>query len=234
MDEIEAKLADWGNSLLPQIPVGGLLARNKIAYKWKALFRVWMLRELVLWREHDLMVQSYALHSQGHGLGARVLLRCGFETLGTLTYLNLLIEKVIRGDLSFHSFDEKTTRLLAGGRNDEEYPSAINILTVLEKCDKRYPGILMIYEGLSESAHPNFEGLMGAYSDIDHEEYEAILSNRWMELHGDRHPNSMLLCIETFQYEYNEIWPKLMVDLERWVEENNDILERTKDDPLPV
>jgi hypothetical protein len=138
MNEVEQSLADWGDSLMPSIPLAGLLSRNALAYKWKSLFRVWMLRELTFWREHDLMVQSYALYQQGHGLGARILLRSGFETLATLTYLNLLMQQVLDGTLNFHLFAEKTSSLLLGSRNNEAMPVAINILTVLEKCDKRY------------------------------------------------------------------------------------------------
>ena len=87
MNDVQQNLANWGGSLLEKIPVAGLLARNPVAYKWKAAFRIWMVRELAFWREHDLMTQSYALHQNGHGLGARILLRSGFETLATLIYL---------------------------------------------------------------------------------------------------------------------------------------------------
>lgn len=228
MNEVEQNLASWGGSLSASIPVGGLLSRNAVAYKWKSLFRVWMLRELALWREHDLMVQSYTLHRQSHGLGARILLRSGFETLATLTYLNLQMEQVLDGKLHFHVFGEKTALLLLGSRNNADLPEAINILTVLEKCDKRYPGLMKIYGSLSESAHPNYEGLMGGYSTTNYNEYETTFSDRWMELHGDRHIDAMMLCIETFYNEYNTVWPSLMTDLEKWVEANDAELEATK------
>lgn len=233
MNEVEQNLANWGGSLFPSIPVGGLLSRNAVAYKWKSLYRVWMLRELAFWREHDLMVQSYALHQQGHGLGARILLRSGFETLATLTYLNLLMQRVIDGKLNFHVFAEETAVLLLGSRNNEAMPEARSILTVLGKCDKRYPGLMKMYEGLSESAHPNYEGLMGGYSTTNHDEYETTFSNRWMELHGDRHLDAMMLCMGTFHHEYDPVWPDLMEQLEKWVEANDAELEATKDDPLP-
>lgn len=45
-----------------------------------------MLREAAFWRMHDLMTQSYELHVLERGLGARILLRSGFETLATLVY----------------------------------------------------------------------------------------------------------------------------------------------------
>ena len=144
MNAVEQNLANWKQSLLQSIPVGGLLSRNPVAYKWKALFRVWMLREAVFWRLHDLMTQSYALHQQGHGLGARILLRSGFESLATLIYLNQLIQQVLDGKLNFHVFGEKTTTLLLGSRNNENGPRSLNVVTVLEKCDMRYAGLMKL------------------------------------------------------------------------------------------
>jgi hypothetical protein len=227
MNAVEQNLVNWKGSLFPSIPVGGLLSRNPVAYRWKAPFRVWMLREAVFWRLHDLMTQSYALHQQGHGLGARILLRSGFETLATLIYLNQLIQQVLDGKLNFHAFSERTSVLLLGSRNREHWPRSLNIVTVLEKCDKRYPGLMALYADLSESAHPNYEGLCMGYSKIDHSEYETTFSNRWMELYGDRHLCSMELCMETFHHEYNDVWTDLIVKLESWIETNDAELEGT-------
>lgn len=232
MHAVEQNLANWKESLFPSIPVGGLLSRNPVAYKWKAPFRAWMLREAVFWRLHDLMTQSYALHQRGHGLGARILLRSGFESLATLIYLNQLMQQVLDGKLSFHVFGGKTSMLLLGSRNNEQMPRSLNIVTVLEKCDKRYPGLMALYADLSESAHPSYDGLCMGYSKIDHDEYETHFSNRWMELYGDRHLGSMELCMETFHHEYNDVWPALMEKLEGWIEANDAELEATKDDPL--
>ena len=179
------------------------------------------------------MVQSYSLHQHRYALGARILLRSGFETLATITYLNLIMRQVLEGTLNFHQFSEKTTLLLLGSRKNEEMPVAINILTILKKCDKRYPGLYDLYEDLSESAHPNYEGMMRGYSTTNYDEYETTFSNRWMELYGDRHLDAMMLCLEVFHHEYNAVWPDLMEKLEKWVEINNAGLEATKYDPLP-
>jgi len=141
MNAVEQNLINWTRSLFPSIPVGGLLSRSPVAYKWKAPFRVLILREAVFCRLHDLMRQSFALHQQGHGLGARILLRSGFETLATLIYLNQLIQQVLDGKLNFHAFGQKTSVLLLGSRNKKDWPRSLNIVAVLEKCDKRYPGL---------------------------------------------------------------------------------------------
>ncbi len=231
MEEVQQNLENWGRSLLGKIPVAGLLTRNPVAYKWKSPFRAWMVRELTFWREHDVMTQSYELHVLERGLGARILLRSGFETLATLTYLNLLMQQVLDGKLNFHKFGEKTAVLLLGARNSDVLPEAVNILTVLEKCDKRYPGLMRLYAALSESAHPNYEGLMNGYSTTDYDEYETTFSNCWMEQHGARHLDGMMLCMETFHYEYNDVWPRLMEQLEKWIEANDADLEATKGEP---
>ncbi len=228
MNAVEQNLANWKGSLFSSIPVAGLLSRNAIAYKWKASFRVWMLREAVFWRLNDLMTQSYVLFQQRHCLGARILLRSGVESLATLIYLNQTIQQVLDRKLNFHAFGEETSKLLLGARNNDEMPKSKSILTVLEKCDKRYPGLMALYANLSESAHPSYEGLCRGYSKIDHDEYETRFSNRWMELYGDTHLVSLELCMMTFHYEYNERWPELMSRLESWVEANDDELEATK------
>ena len=228
MDDVEQNITNWKAGLYPKIPIGGLIARSPVAHKWKSPYRSMMLREAAFWREQDLMEQSYALHQQGHGLGARILLRSGYETLATMIYINLLMSNVLDGDLGFHDFGEKTTSLLLGTRNDKDMPVAINILTVLEKCNKRYPGIVDIYADLSESAHPNYEGLCAGYSKTNQDEYETVFSNRWMELHGDKHLDGMRLCMGTFHHEYDEVWPERFEALEKWIEANDAVLEATK------
>lgn len=231
MNEVEQNLANWGGFLFKKLEVGGLYARNPIAHKWKAPFRSLMLREAAFWREHDLMIQSYALHQQGHGLGARILLRSGFETLATIIYLNLLMHQVLDGKLNFHVFGDKTAALLLGSRNSDVLPKSINIITVLEKCDKRYPGLIDVYADLSESAHPSYEGLLSGYATTDYEEYETTFSNRWMERHGNRHLDYMMLCMGTFRHEYDAVWPELFGHLEQWIEANDANLEATKNQP---
>lgn len=228
MDTIAENLANWQASLMPSIPIGGLLSRNPIAYKWKAPFRCWILREAAFWRVTDLLTQSYALHQQGHGLGARILLRSGLETLSTLIYLNQLIQQVLDGKLDFHLFAKKTSILLLGSRDGSTELTSINIVTVLRKCDNKYPGLEKIYGFLSESAHPNYEGMVAGYSKVDHDEHETRFSNRWMTLYGGRHLDSMEQCMLIFHHEYNDVWVDLVRKLEDWIVANDTELESTK------
>lgn len=233
MDTIEQNLANWRETLMKSIPIGGLLSRNPIAYKWKAPFRCWLLREVALWRVTDLLTQSKLLHQQGHSLGARILLRSGLETLAALIHLNQLIQQVLDGKLDFHLFDQKTSVLLLGSRDGSTNHKSLNIVTILNKCEKRYPGFKNLYDNLSESAHPNYEGMMVGYSKFDHDEYETHFSNRWAQLYGASHLGSMELCMMVFHHEYNDMWTDLMDKFENWIVENDAELEATKNSPLP-
>jgi hypothetical protein len=228
MNAVEQTLGNWKDSLPATIDQGGLCARNPTAHKWKALFRSLALREGVFWRLHDLLTQSYALHRQGHALGARILLRSGFETVATIIYLNQLTANVLVGALNFHTFSDNTATLLLGSRNKTTEHESINILTVLKKCDKRYPGLLALYADLSESAHPSYEGTCIGYSRVDHDAYAITFSNRWVAMYGDKHLSSMVLCMANFEHEYSEVWPQLYAKLEKWVEVNDAELESTK------
>jgi len=109
---------------------------------------------------------------------------------------------------------------------------SLNIATILAKCDKRYPGIANLYGKLSESAHPNFEGLVTGYSKVNYDEYETRFSNRWMELYGEKTLNLIENFTFTFHHEYDEVWTALMEKLEGWIVANDVRLEATKNTVL--
>jgi len=177
VDHIDETLQGWKASLSAQLDLGGLYSRSHIAHKFKAPFRSIHLRESVSWRAQDLLEQSVKLYHDDYLLGARILLRSAIETIATLIYLNQITRKVLAGTLDFHAFSEKTSILLLGSRDDSTPYSALNIMTVLQKCESRYPGILNIYALLSESAHLNYGGLSLGYSTIDHDNDVVVYEN---------------------------------------------------------
>jgi len=228
MRQVEQSLSDWKATLCESFEIGGLFSRNKKAHKWKATFRSLELRETIAWRTQDLLEQSLLLYDRSHLLGARILLRSAFESIAVLIYLNQLTRNVLEGKLGFHEYSEKTAILLLGSRDGSTPHKSLNIITILEKCNKRYPGILELYGALSESAHPNYEGICIGYADIDREEYIVKFSNKWKLMHSERHINHIELCMETFFNEYNDEWPDAFEKLEAWLEQNDAELEATK------
>lgn len=216
------------STLCQRVEIGGLISRNAVAHKWKAPFRSLALREGVAWRTQDLLAQSLLLHESQNVLGARILLRSAIETVAILIYLNQLTRKVLNGALNFHEYSTKTSTLLLGSRDKSTDHAAINITTVLQKCNSRYPGIEELYATLSESAHPNYEGVCIGYSKVDRTNYVTTFSNRWAEMYGNNHVDLIALCLEVFVVEYNDEWSDSFERLEAWITKNDDGLEATK------
>ncbi len=233
MEDIEKELADWKADLCTEIDVGGLFTRNALVHKWKAPWRSLLLRESVAWRLQDLLAQSYFLHKASHSLGARILLRGGFETIAILIHLNQVMRHVVSGQVNFHEFSDQSTRLLMGSRDKTTPHQSINILTILEKADKRYPGLVQWYGALSESAHPNYEGMLFGYSQGGDQSHVTAFCNRWASLYGGSHLDAIRACIDVFYVEYNVESPAAFECLEHWIEQNDSILEATKPSTQP-
>lgn len=228
MRTVDETLTSWERSLCPEVDVGGLFSRNPVAHKWKAPFRSLSLRESISWRTHDLLKQSVTLYDSDHIIGARILLRSAVETIAVLIYLNQATRSVLNGTLDFHEYSAKTAKLLLGSRDASTPHKSLNIITLLDKCETRYPGIKTLYEKLSESAHPNYEGIAVGYSDVDEENDIVHYKNKWKSMYGDSHIQAVELCISVLYGEYNEEWTDAFEKLENWIEQKDAELERTK------
>ena len=228
MSEIEQILRRWTESLCAFVSVGGQLARNPTAHKWKATYRSLVLRETVFWRTHDLLTQAHLLYKAKHILGSRILIRGALESVAILIHLNQLTAQVIDGTLNFHAFDERTRKLMLGSRDGSTKHAPINIVTVLKHCEKKYEGLSSIYATLSECAHPNFEGVCIGYSEIDYERHETHFSNKWEDMWADRHVSLVKLVCLVFETEYNDVWAPQLEELETWLSKNDAELEATK------
>lgn len=225
IDQLDELIAGWRMSLCPHIELAALISRNKTTHKWKATYRSIVLRELVCWRFTDLLAQAAHLIRSQHILGARILIRSAIETLAILIYLNQRTEAVLKGATSFFDLANLTNRLMLGSRNATTRHEAINILSVLAKCEKRYPGIVKVYGDLSESAHPNYDGVTVGYSEINEKEYTSEFKNRWAERSGQSELELLEICVRTFEKEYNDVWSDLFEKLERWLVANDATLE---------
>ena len=228
VEEFEYTLAAFKSSLCSDIDAYALRAKNKVAHKWKATWRSLLLRETVAWRLQDLLEQSCRLHSISGILGARILLRSAFETLAVLVYLNQSMRRVVAGEEEFHAFSETTTKLIVGSRDGTTSHQSVNILTVLGRADRRYPGLESWYAALSESAHPNYEGMLLGYSKSDPESRVTSFENCWSSRYGHNHIDALRACYFVFEGEYNEEWPAAFEELERWIEQHDEELEASK------
>jgi hypothetical protein len=228
MTDIKKYLAEFKASLRQEVQLGELYARNHTVHKWKGPFRTLILRESLAWRMQDLLEQSFQLSSSGGLLGARILLRSAFETVAVLVYLNKAMRSVVAGTLSYHDFCTKTSRLLVGSRDKTTSIESINVMSMLLSADKRYPGLNAWYAELSESAHPNYEGVVVGYTTTDHDNKTTIFENRWHAMYGGTHDSALVACMKVFVAEYNEEWSDAFDSLEAWIEAHDEELEASK------
>ena len=227
MDTLRERLANWSASLLLEVAAESLYARCPIAHKWKATFRIVLIRESSLWRMSDLGASFLHLIDAGDILASRIILRSACETAALLAYLNKKTTDLLNGSLSFEDFNELTKQLLLGGKGDGDYFSPINVLIAISHFAKDHPTIQDIYARLSEDAHPNASGMIYAYSESNPKELETkflkkIARSDATIIHTIASADLVFLC---YEQQYNEVWPSRFEELEQWLRDHEMALE---------
>ena len=225
MESTREQLERWRQSLCKDVSVGGLISRCPIAHKWKAPYRSLVVREALLWRMHDIGQQVLLLEDNRHILGARILLRSAIETLGVLIYLNQKTKALMSSSISYEEFDKATKQLLMGSKDGSTAFAAVNIVTVLMHAEKAHPGLTDIHQRLSESVHPNYDGVLYGYSETDAENYETRFTNNWLKFFGPEQQPGLAFVLAVFEHEYNDVWPRQLEELEGWLRDNDSELE---------
>ena len=228
MIDIENTLHNFQISLCKKVSFGGLIGRSKVAHKWKLTYRLLVLREGLGWRLVDILSQAYKLGQDNMIIGARILTRSALETLCLLIYMNHQMEIVTENILSFNDFEKNTSKMLLGTKNIEKSPTPINVNGLIEESDKKYDGLKDIYDDLSETVHPNYEGITVGYSNLNREENFTEFGNFVEDKFGKQHEIAIQLSLEIFENEYNNIWPERFEKLEKWLEDNDNKLERQR------
>ena len=86
-------------------------------------------------------------------------------------------------------------------------PEAINVVTMIEKANKEMPGVLGVYEKLSEVAHPNYGGSAAIFAKPDH---STLIMHFGKNLRDQAHNvflgfNALIGGLSMFEHAYNKI-----------------------------
>lgn len=227
MDTLRERLKSWSASLPTEVAAGSMYARCPIAHKWKATFRIVLVRETSLWRMTDLGTSFLHLMDADDILAARIILRSACETASLLAYLNKKTLDVLNSSLSFEGFNEMTKQLLLGGKNDGDYFSPINVMTAIKHFAKDHPEIQSIYDRLSEDTHPNASGMIYAYSESNPEKLETQFLSKISRADATKNHTiaSADLVFLCYEQQYNEVRPLRFEALEQWLRDNDEMLE---------
>jgi hypothetical protein len=167
-DEFSAKLAEIRHSLdaikvdLPtSVEDRGLNARARIPFKALCC------RAGLLWRIEELGRATCDSCDKGDVVAAMVLTRSLIESACALWYLKELIARQVETGVELN-LDDLIMSLLVGTKiTGSTGPAAINVLTFIDRAAAIIPRLRNLYDNLSESAHPNFDGTGGVFSKID-------------------------------------------------------------------
>jgi hypothetical protein len=158
VEEASLLIAALKKSLLSKVAAADWGSPSKIPFKAISL------RELLLHRIVDLSASAVDLYSSGKPVAAIIITRAVIETVSILYVLCAKVEGCVRHE-DVDQFDEDVMKMLFGNRVEMEVVpvAAVNVLSHIDKMNKKFEGVRWWYDQLSEIAHPNLEGLFGVY-----------------------------------------------------------------------
>lgn len=168
---VEQSVATLRKSLPNMVDVGSLGVISKAPYK------LLIVRESLIYRTEELARSALLLWKSEDTVASAILVRCIMESVALQHKLYSLLEG--RHLMTAISMDETLRRLLMGFKNDKAFPSAINILALIDQLAKKIPPFRSIYDNLSEIAHPNYTGVAHLYTQRGHDQFNMrIIKNQ--------------------------------------------------------
>lgn len=155
-------------SLPDRIQIASLTLNSKLPFKALAI------RELLIHRVAELATSAVEDFERGRAVAAIALTRSILETVAVLFVLRERIGQFLV-DKDVEELDDFLMKASMGSRNNPNLPSAINILSLIDRMDKSIPRVRATYDSLCEITHPNWAGTMGAFGAIDREVFELKL-----------------------------------------------------------
>ena len=145
-----------------------------------------MLRESLIWREEELARNALVALDAGNFVSAALLTRAVMETTGAIVYLHAQVSHALEHGIS-SKWDEKLTGFLTGSKVWDDLAGAVHVNDMLREVQKVIPGYFDDhYAMLSEFAHPNWSGALGAFGIINEAELTVSFAR------GGRSPDIQL------------------------------------------
>jgi len=157
---------------LPDKIIAASLSHNS-----KLPFKAFSLREALIHRVAELSQTATTLFESNQLVPAIIMTRAVFESTAVLYWLYEKIRNVsVTRELG--NIDEFLMKSLFGGRDDKSPVVGYNVLTAIDHINKKFAFYKESYDNLSSYAHPNWPGLMGAYSKLDKKEMTLHLGKQ--------------------------------------------------------
>ncbi len=80
-----------------------------------------------------------------------------------MVYPRQKTETLLNGSQSFEDFCNTTNRLMLGSKNEMTRHEAVNILTILSGCEKKYSGDTDVFAKIGRDGTLNWNGMYRVY-----------------------------------------------------------------------
>ncbi len=179
---------------------------TSVSLSAKIPFKALIYREVLIWRFVELTRSAFENYTNSRLGSATVLTRAAVETTAALWYLDGKIGDVIEKS-NVGGIDEHLMRLLCGYKNVPDMPDPINVLTFVDRVDKKIDGFRSEYDELSEFAHPNWCGTSLLYSKDNKEKIWTDFGNDIKNLEHVKEvgTSNLVTALEIFDHKYNRI-----------------------------
>jgi hypothetical protein len=182
-----------------------------LGVKAKTPYHLLAAREALIWRTEELARGACEMLERDDLAAGILLTRAVTESAAFVWRLNELLET--RSQYSHAELHEHCQRMFLGWKKkgEPEFPEAVNILSLIDRMERKIPGVRSSYDQLSEFAHPNWSGVSGLFSLIDKANYVTHFGRG---LRNRQYPKNMTCSLlvgslELFQYAYNAISEKM-------------------------
>ncbi len=172
-----------------------------LTLKSKTPFKVLVLRESLIHRVVSLTDGAISELSASRWVSGTILIRAVTETAAVLHSLDLQVRRALQ-DGNDDTLTEFLRRTMVSSRSEPDLPESLNILTLIDKVDKDFPRFRRSYDELSEYAHPNWCGVLGAFSELD-EKTHTVAFGEFDRPPAQSAPAALLAVLVVAEHVYN-------------------------------
>ena len=171
----------------------------------KAPFQLLCTREALIWRTEELARTACDALERDDLTAAALLARATVESAALAWRLMEVLDD--RQKLSRQELNDILMKVLVGSRLWSDMPQALQILSCIDRMDKKVPGVRKSYDNLSEIAHPNWRGVFGLYAKTDEPKFIARFGRGLRQNDRTKAPivNALLGALGLFEFAYNRI-----------------------------
>lgn len=177
------------------------VAARSLTLKSNTPFKALVLREALIHRVSSIADGAISEFDAGRWVAATILVRAVVETTALLFSLNRRVSRAIR-EKNDDDLTEFLRRTMVGSRTEPDLPEAINVLNFIDAVEKEFPGFRRQYEELSEYAHPNWCGVLGAFSKLDRENF-TVAFKAFQPIPAQTNIAGLMSALVVAEYVYN-------------------------------